>query len=564
MFSRKTVVSSLAFVLLAVAPLAGCSEKNAEPAQNNTPVASEPETTGLPMKDGKYDPPVTLTANHMLGAKFKDGETLDNNVMTKWLKEKTGIELKYPFTAPNPEQMAQKIKLAISSNEELPDVIYAEGNVFPQLIDSGKFMDVTELFDEYASPLVKEAYAQAGADAWNPFVREGRKMAIPVLGGAYGAEEVLWVREDWKKKLNLPDPVTLDDFEKMLEAFTNGDPDGNGKKDTFGMSLGIKDSISFWGADPGFVFGAFGTMPSQWNKTADDQLEYGSINPASKLALGKLADWFKKGYLNQDLGAINVEKAPDNITKGKAGVITGTTWFVSSNGWPIPLQELQKVHPDAEMKPYPLPSGPDGKQHRRGWPMTGGAYLINKNMKNPEIFFTYLNALYAAEKSSNEKGGEWEFGLAEGYDWIMADGKPSVDDKNFPDGKKYNVRDYFIAGWGFPMEGIERYVRLANGNPPETFKDQAVLEGSPWAIPAGKILDDQKAGRLEEMFTGPPTETMKTKREYLTKIELQTYAKIIYGEQSVDSFDKFVETWKAGGGEQMTKEVNAWYASVKK
>ena len=31
----------------------------------------------------------------------------------------------------------------------------------------------------------------------------------------------------------------------------------------------------------------------------------------------------------------------------------------------------------------------------------------------------------------------------------------------------------------------------------------------------------------------------------------------------VESFDKFVETWKAGGGEQITKEVNEWYQSVK-
>ena len=39
--------------------------------------------------------------------------------------------------------------------------------------------------------------------------------------------------------------------------------------------------------------------------------------------------------------------------------------------------------------------------------------------------------------------------------------------------------------------------------------------------------------------------------------------KIILGEEPVDSYDTFVENWMAMGGEQITAEVNEWYASVK-
>ncbi|MNW69226.1 hypothetical protein D3C74_481920 [compost metagenome] len=65
------------------------------------------------------------------------------------------------------------------------------------------------------------------------------------------------------------------------------------------------------------------------------------------------------------------------------------------------------------------------------------------------------------------------------------------------------------------------------------------------------------------MFTGPTTETMKSKLDYLNKLENQTFNEIIYGKQPLDSFDTFVSTWKSSGGDQITKEVNEWYDSVK-
>ena len=77
------------------------------------------------------------------------------------------------------------------------------------------------------------------------------------------------------------------------------------------------------------------------------------------------------------------------------------------------------------------------------------------------------------------------------------------------------------------------------------------------------MLLSQEEISKKNMFTGPVTATMKSKWDYLLKIENQTLNEIIYGKRPVESFDKFVETWKAGGGEQITKEVNEWYQSVK-
>ena len=52
------------------------------------------------------------------------------------------------------------------------------------------------------------------------------------------------------------------------------------------------------------------------------------------------------------------------------------------------------------------------------------------------------------------------------------------------------------------------------------------------------------------------TETMKLKWANLQKLEEETLLKIIMGQAPVDEFDKFVETWKRTGGDEITEEVN--------
>jgi len=51
----------------------------------------------------------------------------------------------------------------------------------------------------------------------------------------------------------------------------------------------------------------------------------------------------------------------------------------------------------------------------------------------------------------------------------------------------------------------------------------------------------------------------ETIEDYLTN----SMDSIIIGEYPIDEFDKIVEEWRKRGGDQITKEVNEWYKSVK-
>lgn len=50
----------------------------------------------------------------------------------------------------------------------------------------------------------------------------------------------------------------------------------------------------------------------------------------------------------------------------------------------------------------------------------------------------------------------------------------------------------------------------------------------------------------------------------LDKLQNTTYIGIITGSMSIDEYDKFVQKWLSGGGEQLTKEANDWVANIDK
>ncbi|MGO4729049.1 extracellular solute-binding protein [Paenibacillus sp. 2KB_22] len=554
---KKRRVGSLVMIgVLAVsAALSGCSSGSDKKTESSTPAAT------LELKNGKYDPPVSITYLRPWGpdVKFKPGEDQDNNVHTKWAKEKLGIELKNQWISPSTNNAFEtKLRLSLASNAEMPDIISYRGefNLVRELIESGKFVDAGELFDKYASDTWKAAVNE-DPSVWYPYMQDGKKIGIPILDYAYNGDPVMWIREDWMKKFNLEAPKTIDDLEVIMETFTNQDPDGNGKQDTYGLTIGFKNWLNTWMSEAGWVFGAYGTMPNQWNLTEDGKLEYGSVTPGAKQALAKLQSWMSKGYIPEEAGVYDETKAAEEFTAGKAGIVVGPHWMPS---WP--LEDVKKNNPEAEYKAYPIPSGPNGQAGRHGTSNGNGVVLINKDMKNPEAFFTYQNYLFDHYANPKE-GDEFEHGFAEGYDWVMVDGKPSTD-ASLTGGYAPEKYTLTFDGARIPNLSMTTLAKLASGEEPTTPFEKKIKSGVPTPmLDAAKIVLDQKDIVFNQMFTGAPSMTMQMNNDILTKMEKDTFSQIVYGKTSVDAFDSFVEKWKSSGGDQITKEVNEWYDSVK-
>ncbi|WP_440111503.1 extracellular solute-binding protein [Paenibacillus sp. QZ-Y1] len=552
-------------VLLAATMLSGvlaaCSSESASEKEGG----SGDGFYSAKFENGKYTEPVTISTVFPVSSnlKFKNGENIEDNVHTKWAKETLGIDIKYLWTVSEQNNAYQtKLRLMLTSGQEMPDVISFRGDptLISDLIESGQFVDAGELFDKYASDTYKQAMAE-DPNVWNPYIRDGKRMAIPILENANNNDPVMYIREDWLKKLNLKAPTTLAELETVMDAFVNQDPDGNGAKDTIGLSVGFKNNLNTWMSDSGWIFGMFGAMPNQWNKSADGQLAYGSIQPEMKQGLAKMQEWMSKGYIDKESGLYDESKAAEAFTAGKSGIIVGPYWMT---GWP--LNDLKANVKDSEYKAYPLPAGPDGKMGRHGTAISTGAVLINKDMKNKDAFFVYQNYLFDNWANPKE-GGPFEKGFAEGYDYAIGPKGEiyrGTEEDKIPGGWVDAIR-YTLTFDGaiIPSLRLNTLARLANGEKPATLYEEVLADSIPEQIHAAKIVIDQKDITMPQMFTGVPTKTQISRGDMLTKLEKEVLNKIIYGKSPVDDFDKFVEQYMASGGKEVTEEVNAWYSSLK-
>ncbi|MFS0838955.1 ABC transporter substrate-binding protein [Paenibacillus sp. 1P03SA] len=505
---------------------------------------------------GKYDPPIEISSV-LMPKKYVQGDTKENNVHDRWMLETLGIKHKDTWYPANDDQYKQKLQLAIASGEKLPDFVSVPTNpvLTNQLIDSGQFMPIDELFDKYANKILKD-HSAAHPELWYPFTRDGKKYNMPILEYTDNDDTLLWLREDWMEKLNLQAPKTIADLEVIMDKFKNQNPDGLAPKDVFPLAISLKNNTNTWMGSLDWLFGAYGTIQEQWNKDASGNLEYGSTNPGAKEALAKLKEWMDKGYIHTDSALWDEAKSAESWTKGTAGILPGANWVPD---WPAP--DLLKNVKGSKYKAYPIPAGPNGKIGTK-WQNSGvnASIMINKDAKHPEAIFLYYN--YLLDNLANPTAGsKYEYGFAKGYDWDIIDGKPTSDKEKIKD---FSNEFPFLTGPArIPDLYMKTLVKLADGKTPETPYEKQMAEfrkPENWA--AAKIVMSQQNIRKQNYFTGAATPTMVSKWNLLRQSEMETFNKIIYGKLPITAFDEFVANWKANGGEQITKEVNDWYKSV--
>lgn len=483
----------------------------------------------------KYNPPVVIETVGAINPDvvFKDEETLENNIHTKWALDRLGIKIKYNWTILDVNNSySNRIRLELVKGI-LPDIVTTRDyDLIQELIDSGQFMEVGELFEQHASEIWKNAMNE-NSEVWDFVTRDEKKYAIPILDYDYSSDPVLWIRDDWLQKLELAEPTTFIELEKVLQAFTQQDPDGNGIADTVGLSVSLLHGPNTWMADSSWIFGAFGVVPKQWI-VKDDKLVYGSITDEASEGLSLMRSWIEKGYISYESQWYDEVKAAQLFISGKAGIIAGPYWM---SGWP--LSTLKELDPKASFKAIPLPVGEDGTVLRRGKLPVNGAILINKNMKNADAFFTYQNYLFDYYATSS---GEFKHGLAKGYDWTVPahldhEDPTNIDPLDVTDG------NYRVAAYTLTFDGARIPSKIKEETPKEVID----------------VLLSQSESSMKDMYVGPPTQTMKARWSFLQVLEQKTYENMLFGKMSLDDFQQFQEGWSVGGGKAITEEVNTWY-----
>lgn len=207
--------------------------------------------------DGKYDPEITITIGKQLDentGRYGDGEDINKNPMTELTRESLGINMETTLLGGDASNYETKLRLALTSSDDLPDVfpVYS-AQLAADMIESGMVKDITDDITNLMPDRLKEIYDQY-PNTYSTVTKDGKIYGMAVSPHLTEGE-VMIIRQDWLDNLGLEAPTTIDEFEEVIRAFTEDDPDGNGEKDTYGFTY-EGDTIynNGWCADPVTIF----------------------------------------------------------------------------------------------------------------------------------------------------------------------------------------------------------------------------------------------------------------------------------------------------------------------
>ncbi|MFC5467864.1 extracellular solute-binding protein [Cohnella suwonensis] len=545
--------------LLLASAIASCSSGGGKPsgaAGEDDAVLAIPSFEEDPVY-GKYDEPVTIN----IGFKIPDeknaaGETNDNNPVTRYFEKITNIKVSHSWEAKRDDAFEQKVNLAIDSGD-LPDAMVVDRNQLRKLIENDMIADLSDAYERYASDLIKAMYDSTKGIALQDASFGGKLYGLPNIAIDADAPSLLWVRQDWLEKLGLDPPRTFDDIAKVALAFANRDPDGNGKRDTIGLpgdkkvvhgqeKAGLNDFDT--------LFSAYHAYPRNWIKGASGQVEYGSIAPENREALAMLADWYKRGVIDNEF--VLYREASEPIANHTAGLFFGPWW---APFWP--LAEAIANDTKAEWRAYASPLDADGKFVTHMSPTTDRFLVVRKGYEHPEAVVRMLNAFTRLERRQDPN-------VAEVKKLDAFASETGIQPRSYyPFDLLLDYADAITQRYVNVQKALRGEIDPSSLDP-DTKKiyEQSVAEKEN----PKKNMDGWKAANAYEYGGGAlyttdmvqvrgifygTTKTMETKWAALQKLENETFLKIIVGDEPIEAFDDFVANWKREGGDRITEEV---------
>lgn len=513
----RKLTSIASFLVLTIAVI-GCSNTGKE-AATSTPAGTAAASTDKPAQK-KAEKVVVIRENFGL----QKNTPMEDKVHDV-IQAATGADVEMLFVPG--DQLANKINLMLSSKEKLDIITGLTVNRAIELYKSGAIIPLNDLIDK-AAPDLKNNINPA---LWPQVTVDGKIIGIPAENNV-GAGFVMQLRTDWLKTLNLQPPKTIAEYENVLDAFINKDPDQNGKKDTIGLY-----PIGLDGLDNSFA-PYFLKSGMAWYLNADGKLTPPELDPDYKQLLAKLAEWYKKGYIWRDFLTAKNEQGQEIVAQNKVGSYAGWYSYILS-GYEKLLQQV----PDANYEPILLQGTGSNKLFTRS--VLTGVVAINKASTSQEAALKVL-AYHATPEGRRTiyygiQGESYTLNPDGTIDFI---GPSKTDDKLASYYAKYYMYDKAYKTNTLPLntwahKTYTKYINKLNEFPH--------FEG----VDMNVTYDNSKF------------------KSFTKLTNLDTYLKeqktrIITGETPVDKWDELMKTWLDMGGKEFIEDKNVQFNQATK
>ena len=516
------------------------SSSSSAPASSNASEPSQAESVSSevsPASSQEDLPPVEMIWAKNIGPLAIEVD--DNAEVVKKIEERFNIDLK-TWRVDND---TLNVRLA---GGEMPDVLWCGPNGLPNYVEGGVLHEIPiDMIREKAPTYTKYSDENDDGTLWTTMIYNGKNYGI-----THAQEAVpfaIFYRKDWLDKLGLEVPETLDEFEKVMTAFVEDDPDGNGKKDTAGMAertfgaiFGAYGLRCITGSNPGFTVG-------EMQLGEDNVPFFPYIRPEAKEVLTLLNKWYNAGIIDKEFitgenhGGYNW--LSHSFMNGRIGTtsamirhyLTGSTDTSDPDNYGICMTEFKAVAPQGDIVMGKGPIGPTGKSGTEAWAKIGGTCGLTtncfKDMRKVDAFFAMLDAYYS----------DMEYALMVNY---------GIEGRHF----KY-------AANGDPVRIMEGTDVRKEGVLQVDFG--SALPYATWSTPAKSKFQNEVAGNGYFRFNAPPTEEFSSVIDALDTMTEQAYFDIITGAKPIDYFDEYVENFKSAGGETAEKAVQKAFADLR-
>ncbi|MBO1741420.1 ABC transporter substrate-binding protein [Leifsonia sp. TF02-11] len=379
--------------------------------------------TGTPNADDNAGGPAKISVFAQQGT----GQDLATNAFTKQLEKKFDIKFSWQTTTQDSSVAPEKRQILMASGD-YPDMFLLIPWVdqfnpvdVEKLAKQGVALPLNDLIKQYAPDIQKviDTNPDYKAMVTSP---DGKIYGLPQLAETLHIQypSKLWMNTDWLKKLGLQMPKTTEDMTKVLTAFKNGDPNGDGKADEIPLSGDSHDTLI------PFFMNAFIYDPQNPDK---------GIQSTTVLNKGKVDIQANKDGWREGLKYIKSLWDAGLIDKGAFTQNPAALAQEGNNTGPVLLGSASALHPyifvspgakDGRDKQYdavPPLTGPNGANFATyAFGSTPGAtfMLTNKASKNAQVAAVKMvNYLF-----TNEGQLDGNFG-PEGQGWS----KPAAGDQ---------------------------------------------------------------------------------------------------------------------------------------
>ena len=523
----------------------------AEQSKEESSAAEEESSAGG--ETGDTGELITLTTVRSLDSTTKfdennpDRKSLEENIWNRTYEEKYGVKLEYLWT-PNSNQYDSKWNAALATGD-IPDFATVNSTIYKQLVDADLVMDMTDIFEEYASDSFKAALALEDNISYDYMTFDGKLLGLPITQAAAENVTMMMIRKDWLDQVNMEVPKTIDELKAAIKAFQDAKLGG---EETVGIAA---HKYLYAGTDSlGGIMEGYGAFYNTWIEK-DGQLVYSSTMDEMRDALLELQAMYKDGMLRTDFSSLESTDSAEDIASGKCGVTFGVYWAPL-----IGIPESYASDENAEWIVCDIPTV-DGSPARSYSSVEPPAYMfVNKDCEHPEKVVQMMNMFYEILESDETA-----------YSKYMTDGdgfevfKYAIAN-NFPAWKNLDITRALAE----PLEKRDPSTltaeQQANYNMIVDYLDNGNTATVGYYLVFGEggtydhigIMRDE--GRIvTSAYKALPTETMTEKWKDLNDNLSAAMQKVIMGDD-ISVFDTAVETWKSTGGDQITQEVNEWYS----